>query len=217
MRAIDLTVVHSSPLFIHVLRSCVSEESTIRIADTYFSWSEFVPLRDFAAPWLLLDAFLDDHVPALVKVRALAKMGTRSLIVGPLTPKQVALLKAEGAAAVFVEDLTMPELTNAVSETMASADDEPRRVEGSRVGPCNLSDRELQVLELYSRRRALQAAALGPALGLSPETIRVHLRNARHKLRQAGWPSTSRAELGRALTELGCSITDEQWQRIGRW
>lgn len=210
----DSILIHTSPLFAHALRTYTSENPGIAIRASYYSWTDFVPDRETCPQWVILDGFLDDYVPALIKVRALRKLGATPIVLGGLNQAQSELLTAAGAAGVIVEDLTVPELADEIGNivnTWNPANQSPG------ADHCQLTDRELQIMELYSRRRGLQATVLGPALGLSAETVRAHIRNARKKLADLGLPCASRGQVSQTLVALGYSLSDEQWREAGRW
>lgn len=211
----DSILIHTSPLFVHALRNYVPDNAGVVICGAYYSWSDFVPARETCPRWVILDAFMDDYVPLLVKVRALHRLGSTPMVLGALNTRQQERLTAAGAAVVISQDLTIPQLAKQMDAVIDGWT--PGSTAPVAVDHCNLTDRELQILELYSRRRGLQASVLGPALGLSAGTVRVHLRNARRKLEQIGWPCNSREQLAQALVALGYSLTDQQWKQSGRW
>lgn len=210
----DSILIHTSPLFAHALRTYTNENPGIAIRASYYSWTDFIPDRESCPQWVILDGFLDDYIPALVKVRALRRLGATPIVLGGLNQPQSELLTAAGAAGVITGDLAIPEL----AEEMGNVVNEWNPASHSAgADQCQLTDRELQILELYSRRRGLQATVLGPALGLSPETVRVHIRNGRKKLTDLGLPCASRGQVSQALVALGYSLSDEQWRQAGRW
>ncbi|MEE2567950.1 hypothetical protein V1638_00855 [Pseudarthrobacter sp. J64] len=215
----DSLLIHASPLFAHALRAYTRENPGVTIRGAFYSWSDFVPARESCPQWVILDAYLDDYVPLLVKVRALSRLGATPVVLGALHPRQQEVLRAAGAAGVISEDLTVPELVAEIGRVVSrwTPTSTPDGGRGAGAEHCRFTDRELQIAELYSRRRGLHASVLGPALGLSPETVRAHLRNARKKLEELGLPGTSRTQLGQALVDMGYSLTDEQWRQAGRW
>lgn len=210
----DSIVIHASPLFVHAFRFYQSEHPVMKVRDFYYSWSDFIPSRDACPQWVILDAFLDDYVPLILKVRALSSLGATPIILGSLDTRQEEVLLEAGAAGFISGNLTIPELVGEIGLLVSTWTRVTPNTTGER---CMLTDRELQILELFSRRRGLHTGVLGPALGLSPGTVRVHLRNARVKLKLMGQPCTSRAQLGQAVVALGYSVSDAQWRLAGRW
>ncbi|MFF1829842.1 hypothetical protein [Paenarthrobacter sp. NPDC058040] len=212
----DVDFVHRNP----ILASAVAWEwkrqtTTVALGGIHTSWSSLLlqdPLE--AAPWVVLDAYADDLVPLPLKVRSLAAAGRQCIVLGQVTSPQRAALSAEGAVAILDPDSTAAEI--------------PRRIESVLLGLTRalvpqpsvgreLTDREIQVLELYARRRALTASALAEALELRTTTVRGHLARGRRKLAEAGLRCATRGELAKALQDIGYSITDNQWQAVGRW
>jgi DNA-binding transcriptional ArsR family regulator len=180
----------------------------------YTSWVSFSREHLFAALWIVVDAYMDDYVPLPLKVRSLSVTGRRCIVLGELSPVQERALIAEGAVAILDGDLTAEEIPERVEKVVAGNG----RVHGSiqTVGT-ELTDREVQILELYARRGALTAPSLAAALGLSPSTVRKHLTRGRSKLARCGFSCGTRADLARTLQEIGYSHTDDQWRATGQW
>ncbi|MFJ4170664.1 hypothetical protein ACIPY3_14245 [Paenarthrobacter sp. NPDC089714] len=212
----DVDFVHRNP----ILAGAVAWEwkrraTTVTLGGIHTSWSSLLlqdPLE--AALWVVLDAYADDLVPLPLKVRSLTAAGRRCVVLGQVTPSQRAALSAEGAVAILDPDSTAAEIPRLI-EAVVLGSTRPLVPQPS-VGK-ELTDREIQVLELYARRRALTASALAQALGLRTTTVRGHLARGRKKLTEAGLRCVTRGELAKALQDIGYSITDNQWHAVGRW
>nr|WP_239529140.1 hypothetical protein [Paenarthrobacter ilicis] len=208
--------IHRNPVLAHAVAwEWQKDDVSTRPGDIHTSWSSFSQ-RDpeETAQWVALDAFADDLVPLPLKVRTIFAHGKRCIVLGKLNAAQHAALSAEGAVAVLEEDLTAAEIPRRIERVVTSTPERPRQ--GKGVGTA-LTDREIQILELYARRRALTASTLAAALGLHTTTVRGHLARGRKKLAAAGLRCGSRGELALALQEIGYSHTDAQWSAIGRW
>ena len=135
-------------------------------------------------------------------------------MLGQLTSTQRRALAAEGAVAALDGDATPMEIPRQIEAVIQRGF--ARLPRHSSIGT-TLTDREIQVLELYARRRALTASALASALGLRTTTVRGHLARGRQKLAAAGLRCATRRDLAVTLQEIGYSHTDAQWSAIGRW
>ncbi len=185
------------------------------LGEVHTSWARFIlqdPLE--AAPWIALDAFSDDLFPLPLKVRTLSTTGRHCIVLGKLSSTQHVALAAEGAVAILDGDATPIELPRQIEAVILRGD--ARLPQHTSIGTI-LTGREIQILELYARRRALTASALASALGLRTTTVRGHLARGRQKLAEAGLPCATRPDLAMTLQEIGYSHTDAQWSAIGRW
>lgn len=211
----DVDFIHRNP----VLNSAVIFEwagsaKATTLGKVYSSWSAFSQDHPRAAHWIAVDAFLDDEVPLPLKVRTIAETGRRCIVLGTLSPAQRSALAGEGAVAILDDDFTAAEIPRKIEDVMAGSVPEiPKQLTvGNR-----LTDREIQVLELFAQRRALTASSLAAGLGLRTTTVRGHLFRGRRKLTAAGLKCASRGELANALQEIGYSHTEAQWHAAGRW
>jgi DNA-binding CsgD family transcriptional regulator len=211
----DVDFVHRNPI---LSTAIMSEWKTSTEAATlgkfYSSWSAFSLDHPRAAHWIALDAFFDDEVPLPLKVRTIAATGRRCIVLGRVSPVQRSALSAEGAVAILDDDWTAAEIPGQIEAIVVGA--VPVLPAQSSIGS-RLTDREIQVLELFAQRRALTASSLAAALGLRTTTVRGHLFRGRRKLTAAGLKCATRGELANALQEIGYSHTDAQWHAAGRW
>lgn len=211
----DVDFIHRNP----VLNSAVMSEwessaKATTLGKVYSSWASFSRDHSRAAHWIALDAFFDDEVPLPLKVRTIAATGRRCIVLGRVSSAQRSALGAEGAVAILDDDSTPAEIPRRIEEVVAGS--APTLPAKPGVGT-RLTDREIQVLELFAQRRALTASSLASALGLRTTTVRGHLFRGRRKLAAAGLKCATRGELANALQEIGYSHTDAQWHASGRW
>lgn len=207
--------IHRNPILASAVASAWKDHIGVTtLGMIYTSWASFSRDHLLAAPWIALDAFFDDHVPLPLKVRAASATGRRCIVLGETSPAQRSALAAEGAVAILDEDSTAEEIPGQIEAVVCGAANplEPQSSIGTE-----LTDREIQILELYARRRALTASSLAAALGLRTTTVKGHLVRGRHKLSAAGFRCATRVELAQVLQEIGYSHTDAQWHAVGRW
>lgn len=211
----DVDFVHRNPvLSIAIEAEWNTGTEATTLGRVYSSWASFSRDHPTAAHWVALDAFFDDEVPLPLKVRAIAATGRRCIVLGRVSSAQRTALSAEGAVAILDDDSTAAEIPRQIEAVVVGSVPPlpPQPSVGTR-----LTDREIQVLELFARRRALTAASLAAALGLRTTTVRGHLFRGRRKLTAAGLRCATRGELATALQEIGYSHTDAQWHAVGRW
>ncbi|WP_258141755.1 MULTISPECIES: hypothetical protein [unclassified Arthrobacter] len=211
----DVDFIHRNP----VLNSAVMSEweggaKAATLGQVYSSWASFSHNHPRAAHWIALDAFFDDEVPLPLKVRTIAATGRRCIVLGRVSQAQRFALAAEGAVAILDEDSTAAEIPRQIEAVVVGAT--PTLPPQTSIGT-RLTDREIQVLELFAQRRALTASSLASGLGLRTTTVRGHLFRGRRKLTAAGLKCATRGELANALQEIGYSHTDAQWHAAGRW
>jgi DNA-binding CsgD family transcriptional regulator len=143
---------------------------------------------------VVVRAELRDHVPIVLKIRALTRLGVHSIVLtDDDSPAFERRLLEAGAAHVLTkrDDLETLLAAVVVEHQHASA---PR----SAV----LSDRELQVACLYAGRTAATTSMLAEILGVPLGSVRTHLRRARGKLSPGG-PVSTREQLRARLIEEG--------------
>ncbi|GAA3270391.1 hypothetical protein [Paenarthrobacter aurescens] len=211
----DVDFIHRNP----VLNSAVTFEwagsaKATTLGKVYSSWASFSRDHPRAAHWVALDAFLDDEVPLPLKVRTIAATGRRCIVVGSVRSAQRSALAAEGAVAILDGDSTAAEIPRQIEAVVAGA--APTLPTQPGVGT-KLTDREIQVLELFAQRRAHTASSLAAGLGLRTTTVRGHLFRGRRKLAAAGYKCATRGELANTLQQIGYSHTEAQWHAAGRW
>lgn len=159
------------------------------------NWIAYIQTFDQAADVVILRSELNDHVPTILKVRALREIAVLPVVLADdPSPEHRWRLMHEGAAAVLTRDDSFEHL---IASTLVSG----ASVEGAApttVSDARLSDRELQVAALYSGSEAPSATVIAGILGVPLASVRTHLQRARVALRVVG-PTSNRASLGRAL------------------
>lgn len=189
----------------------------MNVTTTVHSWSDFQEEWDFAGDFVVLDALLDDHVPLPLKVRALRRLGSLSIVLGPGqgTPF-VARCGAEGALAWVEPTVDLVDTVDTIRRTILGDVPEHARIAPARPPTAGLTDRELQVCSLYAAMRGHSPHHLGRILGLRTETIRSHLERGRARYRAAGRPTNNRAALREALVDDGWTLDPRVWVEAGR-
>lgn len=213
-----LDLVHTSPVVSTALRHELrSGTRPIEVTTTVHSWIDFQREWDFAGAIVVIDALLDDHVPLPLKVRALGRLGSQVIVLGPGRGTPFAgRAGAEGAQA-WVEPTTGLAATAEVIREVALGTVPPTAALASAAPPrAALTDRELQVLGLYVTSRGHSPAQLGRVLALRTETIRSHLERGRARYRAAGVPTNNRAALRNALVADGWAPDPQMWIDAGR-
>lgn len=209
-----LDLIHTSPLILKALIHQIEESTALRVATASTSWAQFTTAWDFAAPGVVVDAHLDDHLPLAVKVRALRQAGSRVAVLGRGADSRLAERARREGATLWLEPSTSVEvMAPLIAGWFTSRTREPSPED---VAP-ELTDRESQVLALYASRRALSVGVIGQTLGLSPETIRTHLRTGRAKYSAAGHAVGSRALLETRLVADGLLDPPQVWAEMRRW
>jgi len=211
----DVDFIHRNP----VLNSAIVSEwprssAATALGKVHSSWASFSREHPRAAHWIVLDAFFDDEFPLPLKVRTIAATGRRCIVLGRVSSVQRSALAAEGAVAILDDDSTAAEIPRRIEDVVVGS--VPGLPPEPSIGT-RLTDREIQVLELFAQRRALTASSLAAGLGLRTTTVRGHLFRGRRKLAAAGLKCATRAELANTLQEIGYSHTEAQWHAAGRW
>lgn len=213
-----LDLVHTSPVVSTALRHALSAGPlTIDVTTSVHSWTDFQREWDFAGDVVVLDALLDDHVPLPLKIRALTRLGSQTIVLGPGRDTPAARRAgAEGALAWIEPSAGLADTAEAIRAV--TLDSPPAHVLIAPADPpvAHLTDRELQVLALYVTARGHTPAALGQVLSLRTETIRSHLERGRARYRAAGLPTNNRAALRRAMVADGWTLEQQVWIDAGR-
>lgn len=164
------------------------------VADT---WIRYVSAEEDPAEVVVYRAELNDHVPAVLKARALAARGARSIVLtDAVSPAQRCRLREAGAEAIL-------EAHEDIDVLVGVLDGRVRRDDPGAVLPAvRLSDRELQIACLFAGPAAPSAPVLAYLLQLPPASVRTHLQRARDALRAVGEVST-REQLRRTLVDQG--------------
>lgn len=210
----DADVIHTSPVIGRALANeLVRQEPEFRIGQVDYSWVRFAATA-FPAPLVVLDAYLDDHVPLALKVRALRQQRSRVVLlgIGGLSPLG-ARARDEGAELWLDPALGLAETTAEILRLWASSRPGASHVEFAP----DLTQREIQILALYAARRAPSITQLSRALGLTAETVRTHLRTGRAKYSALGHVVGNRAALANALEADGLLIPADTWAMQHRW
>ncbi|WP_435202626.1 hypothetical protein [Janibacter sp. GS2] len=213
-----LDIVHTSPVVTTALRDELSRgDPSVTVVSSVHSWTDFQVEWDFAGDIVVLDALLDDHVPLALKVRALRRLGSRAVVLGPGRDSPFARrASAEGAWAWIEPTLGLTETADLIGR-IAQHRTRPRAQVTAAAPPvARLTDRELQVLCLYAGTRGHSPAYLGRVLTLRTETVRSHLERGRARYRAAHRPTRNRAALREALVDDGWFIPPGVWSAAGR-
>jgi DNA-binding CsgD family transcriptional regulator len=213
--ATDLDLIHTSPIIARsVADELVAQAPELRLGTVDYSWVRFAGSA-FPAPLVVLDAFLDDHVPLALKVRALRMHQSRVIVMG-LDPGSVLGRRAlaEGADLVVPPTLALAETAAAIIQCWRTPTSGPATF--PPFAP-DLTQREIQVLCLYAARRAPSIQQLSRALGVGPETVRTHLRTGRAKYAALGRSVGNRTSLAAELAADGILIPADTWAAQHRW
>ncbi|YAL84381.1 hypothetical protein ACMYYO_06125 [Dermacoccaceae bacterium W4C1] len=206
-----LDLIMTSPVLARSLEAEAKRREDVQLGLSVFSWLDFTRAWDFDRSHVLLDGFLDDHVPLPLKLRALRRLGAHPLVLAPSVAGGVgARTRAEGGSGWITPDHSCAEIIDAVRKP-------PWEVAERPLLGADLTDREIQVLVLYTSRRAFSPRRLARVMGVGEETIRAHLRRGRAKYAALGVRVDSRERLSQALNQDGYLISDEDWRRQGRW
>ena len=216
--ALRLDLVHTSPVVTTALRRALrTAPRPAQVDATVHSWVDFLAEWDFAGDIIVLDALLDDHVPLPLKARALRRLGSHPVVLGPGRDTPFAARAvAEGVIAWIEPTIGLSETAAIITEVAAGT--APPEATVAPAGPplAALTDRELQVLALYASTRGHSPADLGRILDLRTDTIRSHLERGRARYRAAGRPTHNRAALRTALVEDGWVLDPQVWRAAGR-
>jgi len=162
-------------------------------------WIPYIAKFDEAADVVIVRDELDDHVPTVLKVRALSEIGVRPVVLADqVSSVREQPLIAEGAVAVFSRGVSVQELAAYLGGLRT---EEPRR-SPRRGGGNRLSDRELQVACLFVGRAAPPTPVIAGLLGIPLASVRTYLQRARKVLSEVG-PVSTRESLRDALLSEG--------------
>lgn len=213
-----LDLIHTSPVVTTALRARLhSGDHHVRVDTAVHSWTDFQTEWDFAGEVVLIDALLDDHVPLALKIRALRRLDSRVIVLGPGRDSRFARRAAAEGALAWIE----PTLGLAETVERIRAAAEGRPTPDTRVTPAGpplaqFTDRELQVLALFVAARGHPPAHLGRVLSLRTETIRSHIERGRARYRAAGRPTRNRSALRAAMLEDGWVLPPSVWTEAAR-
>jgi DNA-binding NarL/FixJ family response regulator len=163
---VRLDLIHTSPVVTTALRARLhSGDHHVRVDTAVHSWTDFQTEWDFAGEVVLIDALLDDHVPLALKIRALRRLDSRVIVLGPGRDSRFARRAAAEGALAWIE----PTLGLAETVERIRAAAEGRPTPDTRVTPAGpplaqFTDRELQVLALFVAARGHPPAHLGRVL-----------------------------------------------------
>lgn len=213
-----LDLIHTSPVVTTALRRELrSGQRPVRVTTAVHSWIHFQRDWDFAGEIVVLDAMLDDHVPLPLKVRALGRLGSQVIVLGPGRDTPFARRAGAEGARAWVEPTVGLAATAEVIREITLGTVPPGATLAPAAPPrAALTDRELQVLGLYVTSRGHSPAHLGRVLALRTETIRSHLERGRARYRAAGVATNNRAALRDALVADGWAPDPQMWIDAGR-
>jgi DNA-binding CsgD family transcriptional regulator len=213
-----LDLVHTSPVVATALGRALREGPwPVHVTTSVHSWTDFQREWDFAGDIVVLDALLDDHVPLPLKVRALTRLGSHTVVLGPGRATPAARRSGTEGAVAWIEPTTgLVDTAEAIRQIVLRNPPPDTRIEPAHPPIARLTDRELQVLALYVSARGHSPAHLGRVLALRTETIRSHLERGRAHYRAAGVPTNNRAALRNALVADGWAPDPQMWIDAGR-
>lgn len=213
-----LDLVHTCPVVTTALRAELRRgPDPVRVDTAVHSWTDFRAEWDFAGEVVVLGALLDDHVPLPLKVRALRRLGSTPIVLGPGRETPFARRCGhEGAAAWIEPTLGLAATAEAIRQAAAGSPPAHARLPAAAPAIADLTDRELQVLGLYASTRGYSPADLGRVLALRTETVRSHLGRGRARYRSADRPTHTRAALRVALIEDGWFLDPAVWAAADR-
>ena len=218
LSGLRLDLVHTSPVVSTSLRRELQRgHHPVEVTTTVHSWTDFQEEWDFAGDFVVLDALLDDHVPLPLKIRALRRLGSLTIVLGPGRDTPFASRCAAEGALAWIEPTTgLVDTADTIRQTILGH--VPEHAWLAAAGPplAELTDRELQVCSLYAAMRGHSPHHLGRVLRLRTETIRSHLERGRARYRTAGRATSNRAALRDALVEDGWFLDPQIWIDAGR-
>lgn len=213
-----IDIVHTSPVVTAALcRELRHGSPPVRVDTAVHSWVDFQSRWDFAGGAVVVDAFLDDHVPLPLKLRALRRLGTRPIVLGPARETPFARrCGAEGAVAWIEPTHGVAATTQAIRMAAAGSPAEQTRIDPAAAPVAPLADRVLQVAALHVSTRGHSPAHLGRVLSLHTESVRRYIERARAPYRAAGHPTRTRGALQTALVADGWVLDPAIWVASGR-
>ncbi len=207
-------MVHTSPVVTAALRrELVRRAPRLRLDTVVHSWDDFRSEWDFAGDVVLLDPLLEDHVPLPLKIRALHRLGSRAVVLGPgrVTPF-ARRCGAEGAIGWVGSEHGLAGCAELILEATRGAAPTGTGIASAPAPTARLTDRELQVLGLYAMPRGYSPASLARLLRLRTTTVRSHLERGRARYRAAGVPTHGRAALREAVVADGWVPEESLWE-----
>ena len=167
--------------------------SRIRVQRVVPNWVAYTEAFDEASGVVVLQADLSDHVPVVLKVRALTAIGAASVVIADEpTTQHVRRLREAGALAVFTRRNSFDELLEQLMNLIGAIENDRQLNPEMQLDEVKLSDRELQVVCLYAGHAAPSASVIAQRLGVPIASVRTHLQRARLALREHGAVSTRR-------------------------
>lgn len=216
--AARLDLVHTSPVVTTALRrELQSAPRPLQVTTAVHAWTDFQHEWDFAGDYVVVDAQLDDHLPLAVKVRALRRLGSHPIVIGPGRHSPFARRAgAEGATAWIEPTQGLGATADTIRAIAAGRTPDIARIQPAGAPDVRLTDRQLQVLALFVAARGHSPAHLARVLALRTETVRSHIERGRARYRDAGHPTNNRAALRSALVADGWTYDPQVWIDSGR-
>lgn len=216
--ATRLDLVHTSPVVTTALRrELQSGPHPLRVTTAVHAWTDFQNEWDFAGDYVVVDAQLDDHLPLAVKIRALRRLGSHPIIIGPGRDSPFARRAgAEGATAWIEPTESLGATAEAIRTVAAGEVPDIAWIEPAGPPDVRLTDRQLQVLALFVAARGHSPAHLARVLALRTETVRSHIERGRARYREAGHATNNRAALRTAMIADGWTYDPQVWVDSGR-
>jgi len=202
-----LDIVDTNPFISFALHELLSERGApIMPGLAGLRWETLAERWDFGRDLVLVQAHLHDVWPLAVKLRALARLGCRTLVIGDTAHEaMVARAIESGAVRVIHPESSLAELADSVEQAARgrSGWDDAQLALVARHPAPHLSDRRLQICCLYAARLDFTTASIARLLGLSDHTVRSHIAAGRRIYRDAGRAVSDRAGLREALLDDG--------------
>jgi|GEM_PF-3976759 len=195
-----LHIVDDRPYLGAAMRLVLRPRTDISMGIATSSWEVFSRHSGAAPGCVLVTAELLDPVPTVLKVRLLRRKCAQAVVImNRADPAHEQRLREAGAFAVVTRDVALRDLIVLCGQAMRGI----LPPSTAQSAPTHLTDRELQVACVYCGLAAPTGRTLAEYLGVSPQTIRVHLRQVRAKYRAFGETSLDRLQLRHCLVNDG--------------
>ena len=155
------------------------------------NWVTYIENFDEAAGLVVLQSDLNDHVPTILKVRALTAIDAKPIVIADQPSAQhEKRLRHAGAIAVLTERHSFEDLLELIVRAKDRGLGEHNTSEAAGMRQFKLSDRELQVACLYAGHAAPSTAVVAQRIGIPVASARTYLQRARKVLSELGSTST---------------------------
>ncbi len=205
-------IVDTNPFLAFALHELLREgRMRIRPGLAGMRWETMAERWDFGRDVVVVQAELPDIWPHALKIRALSRLGCRTLVIGD-TGNEALVARAVEAGAVRVVDPATPlrrlvEHVQQVAQGSSGWDQAQLDLVERHPAPY-LSDRRMQICCLYAARPDFTTGTIATILGLSEHTVRSHLAAVRRIYREHGDDTSDRRRLSATLREHGYLVGD---------